>query len=169
MLVGVDHGVMIRRLPPAGLSKTRRLGVGPKVHVGGVDPTEKGLAGGVLALDPILGGGHDLIIAGLHALLGERAGVLDLLLAYPAPARLLGGVVGIGRPAVHHAARAEAFAKVRKVLRIRVVRQLGFLLGVQVIQVTEKLIEAMGCRQESVQVSEVVLAELAGGVAMVLE
>src|SRR4029450_5609712 len=102
--------------------------MGPKVHVGGVHPAEKGFARCMLALDPVLGGADELIVAGLHALLGERASVPDRLLAYPAPARLLGGVVGIGRPAVHHAARAKAFAKVRKVLRIRVVGQLWLLL-----------------------------------------
>ena len=126
---------------------------------------KKGLPAACWRLIQSLAAADELVVAGLHALLGERAGVLDLLLADPAPARLLGGVVGIGRPAVHHAARAEAFAKLRKVLRIRVVGQLRLLLGVQVIQVAEELVEAVGGRQELVQVSEVVLAELAGGVA----
>ena len=138
--------------------------MGPKVHVGRVDPAEEGLARGMLALDPVLGGADNLIVDGLHPLLGERSRVFYFLLAHPAPARLFGGIVGIGRPTVHHAARAKAFAKVRKVLRIRVVGQLRFLLGVQMIEVAEKLVETVGRRQELVQVAQVVLAELTGGV-----
>src|SRR5262245_11232601 len=160
---------MVGRLPAASLSNARGFRMGPQVHVGGVHPAEKGFARCMLALDPVLGGADELVVAGLHALLGERAGVLDLLLAYPAPARLFGGVVGIGRPAVHDAARAKAFAKVRKVLRIWIVRQLRLLLGVQVIEVAEELVEAVGGREELVQVSQVVLAELAGGIPEGLE
>src|SRR5262245_63653651 len=107
--------------------------MGPKVHMGSVDPAEKWLTGGMLAFDPVLGRTDKLIVASLHALLGERAGVLDLLLAYPAPTRLLTGVVGIGGPAVHHAAGAKPIAKVRKVFRVGIVGQLRLLLGLQSI------------------------------------
>ena len=48
---------------------------------------------------------------------------------------------------------------------LRVVRVLRLLLGVQVVEVAEELVEAVGGRQELVLVAEVVLAELAGGVA----
>ena len=48
-------------------------------------------------------------------------------------------------------------------------RQLRLLLGVEVVEVAEELVEAVDGRQELVQVAEVVLAELAGGVAERLE
>ena len=42
---------------------------------------------------------------------------------------------------------------------------LGLLLGVEVVEVAEELVEAVGRRKILVAVAEVVLAELAGGVA----
>ena len=93
--------------------------------------------------------GH-LVVDGLHALLGERAGVLDLLAALAV------------RPAVQHAARAEALLE-RRVLRI--VRILRLFLGIEVIEVAEELVEAVHRRQKFVLVAQMVLAELAGGVA----
>src|SRR5262249_18486739 len=119
-----DHRVVIGRLPTSSLSQARRLCVGAQMHMGGIDPAEEGLARCMLALDPVLGGTNKLVVAGLHAFLGKGAGIFDLLLAHPTPARLLGGVVGIGRPAVENATGTKAFAKVRKVFWIRVVGQL---------------------------------------------
>ena len=46
---------------------------------------------------------------------------------------------------------------------------LGFLFGIEVIEIAEELIEAMHRRQELVAVAEVVLAELRGHVALRLE
>ena len=80
----------------------------------------------------------------------ERAGVLDLLRS-----------VRI-RPAVQHAARTELLLELGI---LRVVRVLRLLLGVQMVEVAEELVEAVDGRQELVAVAEVVLAELAGGVA----
>ena len=68
-----------------------------------------------------------------------------------------------------HAARAEVLAEVRELLLGRVVVLLGLLLGVEVVEVAEELVEAVHGRQELVLVAEVVLAELAGGVALRLE
>ena len=48
----------------------------------------------------------------------------------------------------------------------RVVGLLGLLLGVEVVEVPEELVEPVSGRQELVAVAEVVLAELAGGVAL---
>src|SRR5262249_29658996 len=104
------------------------------------------LPGFVLALDEAERAGGDLVVDRLHALLGERAGVLDL------PA-------GEG---VDHAPRTEPLLELRI---FRVVDVLRLLLGVQVIGIAEELIEAVGRRQELVAVAEVVLAELAGRVA----
>jgi hypothetical protein len=58
---------------------------------------------------------------------------------------------------------------VREVLGRRVVRALRILLGVQVVEVPEELVEPMDRRQELVPVAEVVLAELAGRIAERLE
>ena len=46
---------------------------------------------------------------------------------------------------------------------------LGLLLGVEVVEVAEELVEAVDRRQVLVPVAQVVLAELAGGVAERLE
>jgi hypothetical protein len=50
-----------------------------------------------------------------------------------------------------------------------IVRHLRLLLGVQVVEVAEELVEAVRGRQELVQVAEVVLAELPGRVPERLE
>ena len=94
----------------------------------------------------------------------ERAGVLDLLLADLAPARHHGRVVLVRRPAVDHVARADL---VQQLLRVVGVRRVFH--RVEVIEVAEELVEAVDGRQELVEVAEVVLAELAGGVAQVFE
>ena len=52
---------------------------------------------------------------------------------------------------------------------LRVVGQLRLFLGVQVVEVAEELVEAVHRRQVLVAIAEVVLAELAGGVAERLE
>ena len=46
---------------------------------------------------------------------------------------------------------------------------LGLILGVQVVEVAEELVEAVNGRQEFVAVAEMVLAELSGRVALRLE
>ena len=63
--------------------------------------------------------------------------------------------------------RGPNLAQIGRVLRI--VRQLRLLLGVEVVEVAEELVEAVDRRQRLVAVADVVLAELAGGVAEVLE
>jgi hypothetical protein len=110
-----------------------------------------------------------IVVDGLHPLLRQRPGVLDPLASHPAPARLLGGVVGVGGPAVQHPARPEALPEVGEVGRRRVVGRLRVLLGVEVVEVAEELVEAVHGWQVLVAVAEVVLAELPGGVAERLE
>ena len=76
-----------------------------------------------------------------------------------------GSTVGSSRSLalqLEHAARAELGPE-RRVLRI--VRMLGLLLGVEVIEIAEELVEAVHRRQELIAVAEMVLAELAGGIA----
>jgi hypothetical protein len=73
---------------------------------------------------------------------------------------------------VNDAARPESFLKGRTVGELqvaRVVLVLRLLLGVEVVEVAEELVEAVVGGQELVLVAEVVLAELAGGVAAGLE
>ena len=81
----------------------------------------------------------------------------------------IGRVVLVGRPGVDHAARPEVLAEVREVLLRWIVVHLRLFLGVQVVEVAEELVEAVVGRQHVVEVAEVVLAELAGGVALVLQ
>ncbi len=126
----------------------------PDVHLGGIPPAEERLVGLVLALDEVERTCRDLLIHGLHALLGQRAGILDLLRAI----RI--------RPAVQHAPRPELLLEFGI---LRIVRILRFLLGVQVIEIAEEFVEAVHGRQELVAVAEVVLAELAADVALRFE
>src|SRR4029078_12596943 len=98
--------------------------------------------------------------------LGQRAGVLASLLAPGAEAGIVTGRVGGGRDAFHDATRAELRPECRI---LRIVGMLGLILGVQVIEVAEKLVEAVNGRQEFVAVAEMVLAEWSGRVALRVE
>src|SRR5690606_9193446 len=133
------------------------------------DPAEPGLPRAVLSTDPVLGGCDELVVTGLHPFTRQRPRVLDPLLADLPPARLLGGVLLVGCPTVEDAARPEALAKLGELLGIRVVGIFGLLLGVQVVEVAEELVEPMAARQVLVAVTEVVLAKLTRRVAKRLE
>src|SRR5262245_20269859 len=111
-------------------------------------------------------GGGRLVVDRLHALPGKRAGVLDGLLADTAPARVLGRVIAIRRLAPQHAARTEHLPEL---WIARIGARLRLLRGIEVIEVAEKLVEALHRREVLVAVIEMVLAELAGGVAERLE
>ena len=137
-----------------------------QMHARRVEPAEERLARRLLPLHEVDGRGRGLVVDRLHALLGQRAGVLDGLLADLAEARIDGGIVAVGRLAFQHAARAE-FGLVGRVLRI--VRQFRLFLGVEMVEIAEELVEAVHGRQRLVAVADMVLAELAGGIAEVLE
>ena len=92
----------------------------------------------------------DLLVDGLHALLGQRAGVRDRLAA-----------LAVGH-AVEHAARSKLLLEFRI---LGIVGQFRLLLGVEVIEIAEKFVEAVHGRQIFVAIAEMVLAELTGGVA----
>jgi hypothetical protein len=81
VLVMVDHHVVVFGLPTPGLTHAARLLVSAEMHVGGVDPDRERLAGVLLARNPVRCHGNDVIVDGFHALLGQRAGILDLLRA----------------------------------------------------------------------------------------
>ena len=76
------------------------------------------------------------------------------------------GVSVGGRNALQDAARTELRLECRV---LRIVRMLGLVLGIQVVEIAEELVEAVHRRQELVAVAEMVLAELAGHVALRLE
>ena len=65
-----------------------------------------------------------------------------------------------------HAARAVLLQELGV---LRIVGLLGLLLGVQVVEIAEELVEAVNGRQVLVAVAQMVLAELARGVALLLE
>ena len=98
----------------------------------------------------IEGARGDLVVDRLHALDGQRAGVLD---------------VSIAR-GLDHAARSELLLELRV---LRIVRVLGFLLGVEVVEVAEELVKAVVGRQHLVQVAQMILAVLRGHVALFLQ
>jgi hypothetical protein len=117
-----------------------------------------------------LGGGFDeLVVGGLHPFLGQRPSVLDLLLADFAPARHHGRVVLVRGPGVDHAPWAEVLSERREILFRRVVIHLRLFLRVEVVEVAEKFVETVVRRQHVVEIAEVVLAELTGGVPLFLD
>ena len=163
--VMVDHRVVVGRLPAAGLTEALRLGVRAKMHVCHVHPDEEGSARLVLALDEIRARPRGLVVDRFHALLGQRPGVLDALLARgPVPVVHLARIF-LGGPGMDDAPGKQRRAQQGRFLGGRVIRILRFLLRVQVIQIPEEFVESVGRRQILVQIAEVILAELPGRVA----
>src|SRR5262245_6873476 len=120
-----------------------RLNMRSEMHARGVEPGKERLACRMLPLHEVNRRRGSLVVDRLHALLGERAGVLDLLLADLAEARIDGLVIGVGRPSMEHATRSELL----DILRIlRIVGKLGLLLRVQVVEIAEELVEAVDRR-----------------------
>ena len=164
LAVMLHHAVGIDAEP--GLALRLRLEPRPDVHAARIEPDEERLLVPVRAVDEVDRGFEEFLVDRLHALLGERSGVLAFLLAPGAEARIVARRVGRGRNAFHDAARTE--------LRLeggilRIVGVLRLVLGVQVIEVAEELVEAVHRRQEFVAVAEMVLAELPGRIALRLE
>ncbi len=148
---------MVLRLPASRLAAAAVLDVRAEVHVRGVQPhEERGVVGGGVGHEPQRLR-NDLVVDRLHPLLGQRAGVFDPLCAVTV------------RPRVDHPARSEVLAEVGELLLGGVVGQFRLLFGVEVVQIAEELVEPVHGREELVAVAEVVLAELARGVAEVLE
>ena len=105
-----------------------------------------------------------VVFDAVHGMRRQRAGVFNLLLADLAPARHLGGVVRVGRPGMDQVARAD---DVQQILRI--VGMERIFHRVQVIQVAEEFVEAVDGGQKLILVAQMVLAELAGRIALRLE
>jgi len=126
------------------------LHVGTKVHAGTVPPTEEGFTRLGLALNEVNGGIYGFIIHGLHAFFGQGAGVLDL-------------AVGRG---LDHATRPKFFAELRT---FRIVLVFRLFLGVEVVEVAEEFIKTVIGGEHFITVTQVILAELTGGIALSLE
>jgi hypothetical protein len=94
----------------------------------------------MLALHVVDRRGGSFVVDRLHALLGERAGVFDGLFADLAEPRIDGGVVFVGRLALEDAARTELLPVVRI---LGTVRQPRLLLGVEVVEVADELVEPL--------------------------
>ena len=119
--------------------------MGAEVHVGGIPPDEEGLVVGMRLFDELNGPGSDIVVDGLHALFGQRAGIFNHLLADTAKARIHGRVINIGGLAMHHAARAKALSKGGI---LGVVGILRLFLGVKMVEVAIELVKAVDRGQE---------------------
>ena len=164
LAVVLDHAVRIEA--QAGFALGLLLQARPDVHARGIPPDEKRLVGLVSLVDELKRPLGDLLVDRLHPPFGERAGVLDFLLADLAVMRIDGRIVHVRGPGMKHAARPEFTLELGQ---LRIVGVLRLLLRVEVVEVPEKLVEAMHRGHELVAIAQVVLAELAHGVAVRLE
>ena len=92
-------------------------------------------------------------------------GVFDLLFADFTEFRVYCRIIHVGRPGVQALARAELL-KISRVLLAGIIELFRFFLGIEVIKISEPLVEAVDGRQELIAVAKVVLTELAGRVAL---
>src|SRR6185369_5992122 len=160
MAVMFEHAIHVFAETAAALIFGPHMGV--EMHAGAVPPAEERLVALNLPLDEVDRRIGCVVVDGLHSLLGERTGILDGLLPDLAEARIDGRILPLGGFALEDAARAELRLE-RRILRI--VSMLRLLLRIEVIEIAEKLIEPVHCRQEFVAVAEMILAELPGGIA----
>ena len=126
----------------------------------GLSQRKKGLFVRLGLVHELEGEVADLVVHRLHPLGIELTGVFDLLFADLAPARHHSRVVRVGGPTMDHVARADF---VEKLLRVPWVGRVFH--RIEMVEVSEELIEPVYRRQELIQVAEVVLTELTGGIA----
>ena len=138
----------------AGDAAVLGLDMGAEMHAGRIPPAEERRPGILLARDEVLGSSEGFLIDGFHPLLGQRSGILDGLPAFAV------------RFGAEHTTWAELFEECGI---LRVVEVFGLLGGVQMIQAPEIFVEPMDRRQMLVAIAEMVLAELAGGIADILQ
>ena len=134
------------------------------VHARRIEPAEERLAVLFGLVDEIDGQVADFVIHCLHPFGIERAGVLNLLFADLAPARHLRRVVRGRGPAMNHVARADLIQQVLRVVGMRRVFH-----RIEVIEIAKEFVESVDGRQELIEIAEMVLAELAGSVALRFE
>src|SRR5262249_38774879 len=150
---------------PPGLTFRGWFEMCPHVHAGGVHVAKPGYALLGLAIHEVERGSDEFFVDSFHALFAAWSGVFNLLFAHLTELRIERVVVLVGCPALENAARAVLLAEL---WTLRIVRRFRLFLGVQMVEVAEKLVEAVHGRQVFVAVAEMVLTELAGGVAEVL-
>src|SRR5262249_50528961 len=160
--------VVIGGLPPPGLPPALFLGMREQTHVRRIEPDEEWPFGIMLALDEALGRRDKFVIARFHALFRERSRILDLLLAGAAPAPLLRRVVFVRRPGTDHATRTIILSKIGKILVRRIVGHFRLFFGIEVIEISEKLVKAVIGRQHVIEITEMVLSELSRRIAVIL-
>src|SRR5262249_22539409 len=136
--------------------------MGKNVHPGGVEPAEEWLVIIVRLFHEFKRAIEELFVHSLHALLRQRPGVLDPLLADFSELLVQRGVIGSRGPAVEHAARTELLFEFRVLWIIGIFR---LFFGVEVIEVAKELVESVDGGQEFVTVAKVVLAKLPTDVA----
>jgi len=155
------------------------------VHARRVVPDEEWLAGRLGLVHKVAGGLDQHLVEGRHVVLRlekrqivhvrhvrhvrerrKRALIDDPLLAHLAPARHRRRIVGRSCVAVDHAPWP-----VRVVELLVDGERIPVRIGqcVEVIQIPKELVEAMHRRQVLVEVAQVILAELTGGVALRLQ
>src|SRR5262249_11331435 len=147
--VELDHAVGID--PEPGLACRRRLEMRPHMHPGGIEVAEPGRALPVLAVDEIECGVEELLVNRFHAFGVERTRVLDRLRADPAELRINRRVVPVAGLALEDSAGAELRPEPWVLWVIGILR---LLLGVEVIEIAEELIEAVNGGQMLVAVAE---------------
>ena len=145
LAIVLHHAVRVDAQPSLALRLWSEAG--PDVHAGRVEPGEERLLVSVGAVDEVERRCQELLIHRLHALLGKRAGVGAALSAPLAETRIFARGLGEGGRAPQDAARTEAQLELQI---LRIVRVLGLVLGIEVIEKAVELIEAMDRRQKLV-------------------
>ena len=136
------------------------------MHACRVEPDEERLFLAICPIDEIHRCLRKLFVNRLHPLLCKRAGIDAFLFAPRPEAWVLSWSFSLGRYALQYASRAKTLLK-RWILRIIGVFRLIF--GIQMIKVPEEFIEAMNGRQEFVSITQMVLPELPGRIALRFE
>src|SRR5271155_839854 len=164
LAVVLDHAVGINT--QASLSLRRRFQTSPDMHAAWIEPHEERLLVLVGAVDEVHRGVEKLLVHVLHALHRKRPRVGAALLAPFTEAGIFARSLGRGRRAAQDAARPEAQLEFGI---LRIVRMLGFIFGIEMVEVAEELVETVNGGQKLVAVAEMVLAELCGNIAERLE
>src|SRR5688572_22531455 len=136
------------------------------MHSRRVEPNEERLAGFVLPVDEIEGGIQKFFVNSFHTLFCQGPCIFDGLFADTAKAWIFGSVVLRAGFTPEHAAWTEFRAKLRVLWIVGILR---LFLSIQMVKVSEKLVEAMYGWQELVPVTQVILTELACSVTVRFE
>src|SRR6185369_12693147 len=159
-----DHAVAVLVLP--ALTDVLFGNVSDHVHGRRVVPKEEWLVVGDLLLHPVDRSSSYLFVDCFHALLGERTGIFDFLLAYTSKPRILAWIINVRCGALKHSAGTELLPESWILWIVRIFR---LLFCIQVIEVPKELVETVHCGKVFISVAEVVLTKLACGVTKWLQ